>query len=350
MIFGTSLAIITSVFPVGERGRAMGINITAVYLGLSTGPVVGGLLTQYFGWRSIFAFLVPFGILSLILITTRIKTEWAEARGEKFDWRGSIVYGASLASFMYGFSKLPSAYGWIFLISGAILAIGFLLLEKKIGNPVFDIRLILRNRVFAFSGIAALIHYSATSATGFFISLYLQYLKGFDARTAGLIMISQPVVMALLSPLAGKLSDKRNPGVIASVGMGLTAAGLILLCFVNENTHVSTIVFLLLLMGTGFGLFSSPNSNAIMSSVEKQHLGVASGVVGTMRMIGQMMSMGIAMMLLALYIGEQKITPSSYHGLMNSMKTGFVIFSMLCVLGIFASLARNNGIKTGDSD
>jgi MFS family permease len=341
MIFGTSMAIITSVFPLGERGRALGINITAVYLGLSTGPIIGGLLTQYFGWRSIFAFLVPFGIISLILITRKIKTEWAESLGEKFDWRGSIIYGASLASFMYGFSKLPSTFGWIFLCSGIILATGFLLFENKISNPVFDVRLILHNRVFAFSGIAALIHYSATSATGFFISLYLQYLKGFDARTAGLIMISQPVMMALLSPLAGKLSDKRNPGVIASLGMGLTATGLILLCFINENSAVSSIVFLLLLMGTGFGLFSSPNSNAIMSSVEKRHLGVASGVVGTMRMVGQMMSMGIAMMLLALYIGEQKINPSTYHGLMHSMKTGFMIFSVLCILGIFASLARN---------
>jgi MFS family permease len=347
MIFGTSLAIISSVFKVGERGRAMGINITATYFGLSSGPVIGGLLTQYLGWRSIFAFLVPFGIISLYLIFSKIKTEWAEARGEKFDWRGSIIYGFSLASFMYGFSKLPSAFGWIFLVSGVILVSGFLLFEKIINNPVFDVRLILRNRVFAFSGIAALIHYSATSATGFFISLYLQYLKGFDARTAGLIMISQPVMMALLSPLAGKLSDKRNPGAIASVGMGLTATGLILLCFVNENTSIASIVFLLLLMGTGFGLFSSPNSNAIMSSVEKKHLGVASGVVGTMRMVGQMLSMGIAMMLLALYIGKQKINPSTYHGLMHSMKTGFIIFSMLCILGIFASLARNNRIKTG---
>ena len=349
MIFGTSLAILSSVFKEGERGRAMGINITATYFGLSSGPVIGGLLTQYLGWRSIFAFLVPFGIISLILIASRIKTEWAEARGEKFDWRGSIIYGISLASFMYGFSKLPTTIGWILLLAGIIFALGFLLFEDKTDHPVFDIRLILHNRVFAFSGIAALIHYAATSATGFFISLYLQYLKDFDARTAGIIMISQPVMMALLSPLAGKLSDKKNPGIIASIGMGLTAAGLILLCFVNENTPVSSIIMLLLLMGTGFGLFSSPNSNAIMSSVEKRYLGIASGVVGTMRMVGQMMSMGIAMMLLALYIGVQKISPSTYHGLMISMKTGFIIFSMLCILGIFASLARNKGIKNRDS-
>lgn len=341
MIFGTSMAIITSVFQPGERGRAMGINITATYLGLSCGPVIGGLLTQYTGWRSIFTFLVPFGIISFILIKKRIKTEWSDAAGEKFDWRGSILYGASLAGLMYGFSRLPSNTGWLFIATGVLLAIIFLFFEKTIINPVFDIRLFLHNRVFAFSSLAALINYSATSAIGFFISLYLQYLKGLDARTAGLIMISQPIAMTLLSPLAGKLSDKRNPGVIASIGMGMTASGLVFLCFITMTTPDYLIVLLLIMMGIGFGLFSSPNSNAIMSSVEKRHLGVASGVVGTMRMTGQMISMGIVMMLLSIYIGKQSIIPSTYPGLISAMKTGFLIFSILSVFGIFASLARN---------
>ncbi len=341
MIFGTSLAIITSVFQPGERGRAMGINITAVYLGLSCGPIIGGFLTQYLGWRSIFAFLVPFGIVSLVLINRKIRAEWADAAGEKFDWTGSIIYGVALSSFMYGFSRLPASFGWICIAIGVITAALFVVVENKMNNPVFDIRLILRNRVFAFSGIAALIHYSATSATGFFISLYLQYLKGLDARTAGLIMISQPIAMTLLSPLAGRLSDKRNPGVIASIGMGMTASGLILLCFITMTTPNYLIILLLMMMGIGFGLFSSPNSNAIMSSVEKRHLGVASGVVGTMRMIGQMMSMGIAMMLLSLYIGKQTINPTTFPGLISAMKTGFIIFSGLSIFGIFASLARN---------
>jgi MFS family permease len=217
----------------------------------------------------------------------------------------------------------------------------FLIFEKRMDHPVFEVRLFLKNRVFAFSGLAALIHYSATNATGFFLSLYLQYVKGLDAKSAGLIMISQPVAMALLSPLAGRLSDRKNPGVIASIGMGLTGAGLILFCFIKSSTPVYIIVLLLILMGIGFGLFSSPNSNAIMSSVEKRNLGLASGVVGTMRMVGQMMSMGIAMMLIALYIGKQTINPATYSGFVSAMKTGFVIFSILSVLGIFASLARN---------
>ena len=350
MIFGTSMAIITSVFQPGERGRAIGINITATYLGLSCGPVIGGLLTQYLGWRSIFAFLVPFGVISLILINRKIKTEWAEARGEEFDWRGSLVYGIALAAFMYGFSKLPSSFGWICIIIAVLMATLFLFLENKIINPVFDIRLIMKNRVFAFSGIAALINYSATSAIGFFISLYLQYLKGLDSRTAGLIMISQPVAMMLLSPVAGRLSDKRNPGVIASFGMGITASGLILLCFITQTTPDYFVVLLLMLMGIGFGLFSSPNSNAIMSSVEKRNLGVASGVVGTMRLIGQMMSMGIAMMLISLFIGKRTINPLTYPGLISAMRTGFVIFSGLSVLGIFASLARHGSHDSMPAD
>jgi MFS family permease len=347
MIFGTSLAIISSVYKPGERGKAMGINITSTYLGLSCGPVIGGILTQYLGWRSIFAFLVPFGVISLILIKRKIKTEWAEAGDERFDWRGSFIYGGALASFMYGFSRLPSSVGWLCIAAGVIMAGVFILAEKKISNPVFDISLILQNRVFAFSGLAALINYSATSAIGFFMSLYLQYLRGLDARTAGLIMISQPIAMTLLSPLAGKLSDKRNPGEIASLGMGITACGLILLCFISEATPDFIVVLLLLLMGIGFGFFSSPNSNAIMSSVEKRHLGIASGVVGTMRMVGQMMSMGIAMMLISLYIGRQSINPATYPGLISAMRTGFIIFSMLSVLGIFASLARHE--KQGKS-
>jgi EmrB/QacA subfamily drug resistance transporter len=345
MIFGTSMAIITSVFQPGERGKAMGINITAVYLGLSVGPVIGGLLTQYFGWRSIFIFLVPFGIVSIILLKRRIKTEWAEASGEKFDWKGSVVYGIALASFMYGFSKLPGTTGWICVAAGVVFAALFLIIEDKMQNPVFDVKLILQNRVFAFSGLAALINYSATSAIGFFISLYLQYIKGLDARSAGLIMISQPVAMTILSPIAGRLSDKKNPGVIASIGMGFTAVGLIFLCFITAATPDYMIVLLLLLMGIGFGLFSSPNSNAIMSSVERRHLGVASGVVGTMRMIGQMMSMGIAMMLISLYIGKATINPETYPGLIAGMRTGFLIFAGLSFLGIFASLARNSKLS-----
>jgi MFS family permease len=345
MIFGTSLAILTSVFPAGERGRAMGIQVTATYLGLSLGPVIGGLLTHSFGWRSIFVFLFLIGLISIYLVFTKMKSEWADAKGEKFDWKGSVIYGVSLFAFMFGFSKLPTATGWIFLASGISAGVVFLFFEKRIEYPVFDVKLFLTNRILAFSGLAALINYSATSAIGFFMSLYLQYMKGLDPRSAGLIMIAQPIAMALLSPMAGKLSDRKNPGVIASTGMGITGTGLILLCFINAATPFYLIVLLLIYIGAGFALFSSPNSNAIMSSVEKRYLGIASGVVGTMRIVGQMTSMGIAMMLISVYIGKQTINPSTHQGLLIAMKTGFIIFSVLSFFGIFASLARNDRLN-----
>ena len=344
MIFGTSLAILTSVFPAGERGHAMGINVTSTYIGLSTGPVIGGYMTHVTGWRSIFMLMVAIGLVSIYLVIKKMKNEWAEAKGEAFDWKGSVIYGIALFGFIYGFSKLPSAFGWICVGAGIFAAVLFVLFERKADYPVFETELILKNRVLAFSGLAALINYSATSAIGFFMSLYLQYLKGLDARTAGLIMISQPLAMALLSPLAGKLSDRKNPGVIASIGMAITGAGLVMFCFITSSTSSYLITAMLGIMGIGFALFSSPNSNAIMSSVARRYLGIASGIVGTMRMIGQMMSMGIAMMLIALYIGKHKIDPSTYPGLFSAMRTGFIVFALLSVSGIFASLARNPGL------
>jgi len=345
MLFGTNMAILTSVFPPGERGRAMGINVTAVYTGLASGPFLGGLLTRYLGWRSIFAFLVPMGIISLILIRTKMKEEWAEAKGESFDWQGAVIYGLSLAALMYGFSKLPSAAGWVITAAGLILMPLFIIREKKTKYPLFDITLISKNRVFAFSNLAALIHYAATSAIGFFLSLYLQYIKDLGPRDAGFVLMCWPLTMALISPAAGKLSDKQNPGVLASIGMAITSAGLIMLCFLTAGTSVVFVIAILVIMGIGFSLFSSPNSNAVMSSVEKKQLGNASGMLGTMRNVGQTFSMAIALMLLALFMGQARVDPSNYPQLLGAMKTGFIIFSVLCIAGIFASLARNNSLR-----
>ncbi len=345
MMFGTNMAILTSVFPPGERGRAMGINVTAVYAGLASGPFLGGILTRYLGWRSIFAFLVPMGIISLILIRRKMKGEWAEARGESFDWQGAVIYGLSIAGLMYGFSKLPSLQGWIITATGLVLVPLFIMRENSAVHPLFDITLISRNRVFAFSSLAALIHYAATSAIGFFLSLFLQYIKELGPRDAGFVLMAWPVTMTLISPAAGKLSDNRNPGVLASTGMAISSAGLILLCFINEQTSVAFIVVVLVIMGAGFSLFSSPNSNAIMSSVEKRQLGNASGMLGTMRNVGQTFSMAIALMLLALYMGQAKINPGNYAQLLSAMKSGFVVFAILCFAGVFASLARNKRLR-----
>lgn len=340
MVFGTGVAILTSVFPVGERGKALGINTAAIFLGLSLGPSLGGVLTQHFGWRSIFLAVVPLGLVTIAFILWKLKGEWAGAKGEKFDFTGSLIYSLSLIAIMYGFSVLPGPLGICLTLAGALGTLAFIKWEMKVESPVLDINLFRNNRVFAFSNLAALVNFSATFAVTFLLSLYLQYIKGFNPQDAGLILVSQPVVMAIFSPLAGRLSDRVEPRIVASVGMALITIALFLFTFLSYNTTLTFIIGNLVLFGFGLALFSSPNTNAVMSSVEKRSYGVASGTLGTMRLVGQTFSMGIAMLIFAVYIGRVQITPEHYLLFLGSVKVAFVIFATLCFGGIFASLAR----------
>jgi MFS family permease len=334
------MAILTSIFPPGERGTVLGINVAAVYMGLSCGPFFGGLLTHHFSWRSIFLFNIPFCFIIILLIIYKLKGEWAEAAGEAFDARGSVIYGITLIAVIYGISRLPSALSVGLILLGIIGLVVFIKWETAIEHPVFQVRLFQTNRVFTFSCLAALISYSATFAVTFMLSLYLQYIKGMTPRSAGIILISQPVMMALFSPLAGRLSDKIEPRIIASVGMATTAIGLLFLTALGSGTSIRFIIPCLLLLGLGFALFSSPNMNAIMSSVEKRYYGIAAGSVATMRLLGQMFSMGIATLLFALFIGRIQITPESYPQFIRSVNTAFIVFTILCSSGIFLSASR----------
>ena len=340
MTFGTSVAIITSVFPPGERGKALGIYVASVYIGLSVGPPFGGFLTHYFGWRYIFLATVPVGLAVIATVLWKLKGEWVEAKGEKFDVPGSIIYSLALAAIMYGFSLVPAISGAWLIIIGVLGILAFIWWEMRVKSPVLNMDVFKKNTTFLFSNLAALINYCATSAVGFLLSLYLQYIKGFDPQHAGLILISQPIVMAILSPVAGRLSDRIEPRIVASVGMALTTVGLVLLSFLNRNTGLGFILATLVIMGLGFALFSSPNTNAIMGAVDKKFLGVASGTVGTMRVIGQMLSLGTAMLLFSIYIGRVQITPEYYSLFLKSAKTAFIIFAVLCLGGVFASMAR----------
>lgn len=340
MIFGTGVAILTSVFPPQERGRALGINVAAVYTGLSSGPLIGGFLTERLGWRSVFYLNFCLALIVVVIVILKLKGEWAGAKGEKFDVTGAVIYSLSLVAVMTGFSSLPHYLGLVLLLIGVAGLSVFAFWEARIDYPVFNVRLLKENIVFRYSNLAALINYSATFAVAFLLSLYLQYIKGFTPEHAGLILVTQPIVMVICSPIAGGLSDRIEPRVIASLGMSMTTAGLILLTFLGEQTSLAYVMGSLVVLGVGFGFFSSPNTNAIMSSVEKRYYGVASGVVGTMRVTGQMFSMGVTMLLFALYIGLARITPEYYPAFLKAMKTGFIISSVLCFIGVFASVAR----------
>ena len=340
MIFGTGVAILTSVFPANERGRALGINVAAVYSGLSVGPLVGGFLTGQFGWRSIFLLNAFLGLLVTVMVFWKLKGEWAEARGESFDYGGSIIYGAAMFTLIYAFSVLPALWGLWLILLGILGFVGFFTWEMKLEHPIFNVALFRNNAVFTFSNLAALINYSATFAVGFLLSLYLQYVKGFSPQQAGLILIVQPVIMVICSPLAGSLSDRIEPRIVSSIGMTMTTVGLLILAFLGNNTSLAFIFVSLVIQGIGLGFFSSPNTNAVMGSVDRKFYGVASGVLGTMRLTGQMFSMGMSLLLFSLYIGRVQITPDVYPLFLKSMKMVFTISTMLCFVGIFASISR----------
>ncbi len=340
MMTSTIVAILTSVFPASERGKALGASVAATYMGLSLGPLLGGFLTQQLGWRSIFLINVPLGLVVIALALSQLKGEWAEARDKSLDVAGSIVYGVSLVVLMYGLSLLPKTMGAILISLGLAGLAGFVRWELRASNPILDMKLIQQNHTFAFSNLAALLNYSATFATTFLLSLYLQTVKSLPPQQAGLILVARSVVMAIFSPLTGRLSDRVEPRVLASAGMGLLSAGLVLLAFLSANTGVGFIVAVLILHGLGYALFSSPNVNAIMGSVEKRHYGVASAMTGTMRLIGQMLSMGIVTLILALYLGPVEITPEQSEGFLRGARSAFLVSAILCSGGVLASLVR----------
>lgn len=340
MIFGTSAAILMSAIPIQKRGQALGINAATVYFSLAAGPFLGGILTQYLGWQSIFFLSATVALLVLIGTFLAINEDWKEERKQKFDMMGSVLYALGLSAIIYGFTILPAILGFILLAVGIFIIVIFSIYEKKQLDPVFNIRVFLGNKVFKYSSLSALINYSATFAISFMLSLYLQYVRGLSPRDAGLILIVQSLMMAVVSFTSGKLSDKMSASFLATLGMFIIFVGLIGLCFIGESTSFYLIIILLVLIGFGFGVFSSPNMNILMSSVDKQYYGFASATAGTMRLVGQSLSMGIAMMSISLLIGNVKFSTTMHTELMYSMRITFIICSVLCLFGVYASSVR----------
>jgi EmrB/QacA subfamily drug resistance transporter len=339
MIFPTSLAILADVFPSHERGKAIGISVAAVYMGLSTGPFLGGVLTNHLTWRAVFVAPIPVGIAAIYLSTWKLAGEWVTARGEKIDLVGSILYGAAIVFFMYGVSVLPSSTSLWAICLGLAFGGSFVWWERKAPSPVVNLDLFSQNKVFALSSLAALINSSATFAVAFLLSLYLQYIKGLTSQTSGLALMALPLVMAIFSPVAGRLSDRLDPGKIASLGMAVTAIGLFAMIFLKSRTSMLFIVSDLGFLGLGVALFASPNMNTIMNSVERKFYGTAAGISGSVRLLGNMLSMGIVTVVFSMYLGRVPITPQHYPAFLKSLKTGFLIFTLLCFAGVFATIA-----------
>lgn len=337
----TSVAILSSVVPKEKRGKAMGIIVACVYLGLSAGPSLAGLMIAWLGWQWIFFASVPLALAALILTLTQLKGEWKGAAGEPFDWMGSLIYMAALFCLIIGVSHLKSdAWAPNLMAAGTICLVGFALFEYRQLFPILDIHLLLRNRVFAFSNIATWINYAASFGLTFFFSLYLQVVKGMSAQTTGFILVAQPIIQAVLSPLSGTLSDKISPSKLSTAGMAICAAGLGFAAFLDQDADILHVLTVLVTMGLGFALFSTPNMTTVMGSVGQRHYGIASSLVATMRSIGMLTAMTITTLLLSMFMGDAKVSAATAPGFLQTMHTAFMIFALLSVVGIIFSMAR----------
>jgi len=345
MMGTTGLAILTSIFQLSERGQAIAASMASVYLGIALGPFIGGLLTEYLGWRSIFFLCSATSLVSIVLVIFKLKGEWAEAKGEGFDYKGSIIFALAISAAMYGFAELPSLKGIIIFITGMVGMFLFILLENRVTNPVFDIRVFRSNSVFVLSNLATLINYCGAFAANFLISIYLQYILGFPPQATGTILVAQPALMTLFALSSGKLANTFSPRHIAAAGLALNCCGLGMLAFLGKDTAVWYVVVSLSVFGVGGGLFSSPNANMAMSSVDSRFFGVASGVIATMRSAGMILSMGITLILFTFYIGKAEVTPEHYPEFLTSMRMGYTIFSLLCFTGIFVQLSARKKNK-----
>ena len=304
LAFATSTAILTSVYPQEEKGKAFGINIGSVYLGLTIGPSLGGVIVENFGWRTVFFSVVPFGILISILVAFVMKGEWKNDKKEKIDFVGAVIYIITLFLLLFGFRSINTSYGFYLIGASIFTLILFILWERRVVVPILELNLFKNNRFFTFANLSAFFFYTATSSTAFLLNYYLQDILFISVSVAGVILLARPVAQAILSPIGGRLSDRIQHRTLTTIGVLMGLIGISLLFSVTQRSSIILVVFGLVFGGIGFGLFSSPNANSIMSSVPKKMYGMASALVGTMRTIGQSISLGFATLMFSVILGK----------------------------------------------
>jgi EmrB/QacA subfamily drug resistance transporter len=349
LLIATSTAMVILSHPPEIRGRALGIQVAGVYLGMTVGPLLGGIIARNAGWRALFVVVGTLSLLNSVVPFWKLrKIDWREPKQGRFDVSGSIIWAVALSALLLGFSYLPDVTGAILIAAGVVGLVLFFWRETRADDPILSVDLFLRNRVFAFSNAAALINYAATFAMTFLLSLYLQYNRGLDAQEAGLVLVPGLFVQAVLSVVAGRLADRLPSRILASVGMGLTVLGLFAFAFLTGTTPYWYIFTVLCVLGIGFALFATPITHTIMGSVEKRQVGTASATLATMRMTGQNLSMGLATLVLAIVVGRHEVEPVDYPHFLTSARISFAIFAALCVLGVAASLVGPRRQRSSD--
>ena len=343
-IMTSGTALVSAAFPPGEQGRALGLNVMAVYLGLAIGPPLGGILTQSFGWHSIFLVNVPIAIITIALAVWKLNECEILDKKVSFDISGAIAFAVGLITILLGLT-LGNTDGWlsanvlILVIISIISFVMFIRIEQKKGeNGLFDLRLFTKNRLFAAANFSAFLNYTAYYGSTFVISFYLQRVLGIDIGTTGLILLAMPLVMCIISPISGSLSDKVGSRTLATLGMIIMAVGLFLISTLGMNTSIAIVVIYLVILGIGMGMFSSPNTSAVMKSVRKDKTGVASGMLSTMRTVGQSLSLVLMGSVMAI-VTSSALVSSVFMGGSSSVDNAEFITGMSAALKVSALIA-----------
>jgi EmrB/QacA subfamily drug resistance transporter len=294
----TSPAIVTSVFPPSERGRALGINVMAVYIGLTVGGPLGGFIVDTIGWRWIFLINLPIGIVVLVWGWFMLPRSARVKDAPRLDVGGSVLLGVFLVCLLVQLTFSPQ-WGWQSPLTIGLLAVAavsfaaFLVVERRVSSPILDLDLVLKNRLFAAANTAALLNYMALYGVGLLTAIFLEVVMGQPAAITGLLLLSMPLLMAVLSPFSGRLSDRIGSRVLVTGGMVVIAAGMVLLALTPESAPLWRIAACLGVVGVGMAAFSAPNVSAIMGSVRRDQLSQASAFLGTMRTSGQALSVAL---------------------------------------------------------
>lgn len=341
----SAMAMVVQAVKPQNRGKALGFTVTGIYLAGSLSPVLCGFLVYNLGWRSMFYFVIPFLALCIALMILKIPGEWKTYEENKIDSIGYTLYGIGILLFIYGFTNLMNTTGLVCIIIGFILLVIFGYFELKAESPAFNMNL-FKNMKFTSSNIAALCSYLAIAAITTILNYHFQYVRGWNPQMSGLMLIITPIIMAIMAPNAGKLSDKIHPQKLAAIGMTIATITLVILIFLDANTPLYLIVIAMVLQGIGMGLFTTPNTNAIMSSVPPNETPNASAAQSAMRTIGQTMSLGLLTLIFAWVMGSLKLSSQYSDLIVQSSQLISIICTAICIIAIFASLV---GIRSKDS-
>ena len=339
MFFSTGMALVTSVYQKRGRGAALGWVVSCVYAGLTSGPLLGGWLTDQFGWHTVFLFQVPLLLLASLLAWRGIKGEWKNAKPVPLDWWGTLLLSIGIIGFYAGMSSVPD---WWALAGFGVAAVFLYLFVRHCNtadNPLIKLKIVWENRPFSGAVLASVFAYASSYGLIFLLGLFLQYNLGMSPTQAGQMLMLQAAIMAVLAPLAGRLSDHYPPYWLAGAGCLSMAAGLALLLTVLDE-HVSLVMIgvALLLMGTAFGLFSTPNNSGALGSVSEERLGIASALMNMSRLMGQMLGTGVATLLLSLFIGNAHILPEQYPALLTVMRWATGVSLLLALVAAWYSM------------